>query len=999
MIPHSPFIPDKRKKSPLPEGLPESAIEAIEKFESNMPFRLHEDTSRILALPKDLGGFGFKNLTPVQYRSMPMIAQGLDLLVRAPTGTGKTIAFLAPLIERLIYDRIDPYTKQFRIIILCPTRELVLQTAKQTKHLLGLHNRSGARDYDVATLVGSRTVVREEQQPLMESRAAILIATPGRIAQHINQTPGFVERLKSVNMVVLDEVDYLLSLGFKRDISAVMNKIGKKRQTIMFSATLSPAVRLIAKYSLRKSHEVVDLIAVPDGGHKNPEDAIRAASLIENGVELIANRAMELNDVGIRMHSLADTISDVKSITAMSSRRENMDGENYENDDENDENYENDNDENELELAGENYIDLADEEMLARYVSETPVKAKQYIVECKIADQFPVLTRIFDDIGGRFKNARDNILEHAADDPELAQNIKIRPPKILVFCPTARHAQFSAALYRQALMCSEKDSPWQAVLELHSKKHQNHRVRMATEFGSRTWTEGCVMFASDVAARGMDFEDVDLVIQIGLPASRNQYIHRLGRTARAGKSGQGLLILSPFETAVSEVLLSGLPIRVPTLEETGISFKSQKERQAEVEKEKRQAAKALEKFGKNKKTSQDIINDVDHDNESDNDQQDSDNDGSSSDMDHAATPFNPHDFLLNLNKIEAKEAGLEIGADGKPIRGSKSQESIQEDEQNDDDEESDMDIDFTSETFGDEFTQSLLEGVIARAVAPVLLKDPIMVAEKVVQDLEDIKNGANVQFVTRAEKNENEKDGEETPQSKRSAKRHRAITNRRNKVTSYIQTHGFGQPICATKEELEFQKLEKQKAISAIIRESSRSFEKSGDVYLRRCLKRVPEDHRLGLSAERAYVAFLGLHRLRSLKVRGSAEDPLALRLESVKRPQVGQTLDVDVVTLAAKEFARSMGLVGSAKATDPPTIPGRIVSRLQLENNPHIIVGTPKAYPQSEAPKAKQSKRAWPDKAARKKNVQSQQRVHYDKHAGPKRRPAYNRAGEMVHK
>jgi ATP-dependent RNA helicase MSS116 len=109
--------------------------------------------------------------------------------------------------------------------------------------------------------------------------------------------------------------------------------------------------------------------------------------------------------------------------------------------------------------------------------------------------------------------------------------------KIMIFCPTARSTALSAEVFRQI-----KDLP--PILEIHSRKTQANRSKAAEAFKD---AKTGILFSSDVAARGMDFPGVTLVIQAGLPSSAEQYVHRLGRTARAGASGRGILILCPFE--------------------------------------------------------------------------------------------------------------------------------------------------------------------------------------------------------------------------------------------------------------------------------------------------------------------------------------------------------------------------------------------------------------------------------------------------------------------
>ena len=120
--------------------------------------------------------------------------------------------------------------------------------------------------------------------------------------------------------------------------------------------------------------------------------------------------------------------------------------------------------------------------------------------------------------------------------------------KVIVFFPTARLAAFYSDLFRANSI---------SVLEIHSRKSQSHRTRISEQFRTAT---GVVMFSSDVSARGMDYPDVTAVIQFGLPSSREQYLHRLGRTGRAGKSGKGVLILAPFEQSFLKDL-KDLPVK------------------------------------------------------------------------------------------------------------------------------------------------------------------------------------------------------------------------------------------------------------------------------------------------------------------------------------------------------------------------------------------------------------------------------------------------------
>jgi superfamily II DNA/RNA helicase len=511
----------------------------IERFEQSLGTAVHEDTARVLALPKKLGGFGFKELTVVQEATLGPIAQGLDVLVRAPTGTGKTLAYLIPILERLLYMRADPEARLIPVLVLCPTRELSLQTAAAIKQLLGLHARTPSRAFSVTTVVGGGSSTHVEQEPLADA-CGFLVGTPGRIHDHLRGTPGFKRRLRGVRMVVLDEVDFMLKSCLASDMAAIMGAISPKKQTIMFSATLNKAVRTVAKYSLRAGHKVIDLIRDPDVPHVTTDgmvddDALaRDATMLKSNVPPASTRPRDPD-------AIPDANEDVDDL-----------------DDELEPN-------NDFETALELADDETDDEM--ELFAATPKGARQYIVDCRLGDALPVLVRLADDIAARFAYAmavyREQLEEaQSMGDPSLVLNELPKPPKILVFAPTGRYAQFAALVLRRVLKPG-KDSGYEAVLELHAKKRQNYRVRVAQQFAGNSWERGVIMCSSDVAARGIDFKDVDLVVQLGRPSTRSQYIHRVGRTARAGTNGTALLLVEPEDVDLTKQMLLGLPLERP----------------------------------------------------------------------------------------------------------------------------------------------------------------------------------------------------------------------------------------------------------------------------------------------------------------------------------------------------------------------------------------------------------------------------------------------------
>lgn len=175
---------------------------------------------------------GFENPTPIQERTItPMMGQQ-DILALAPTGTGKTCAFGIPLIER-----VSPETGKIQCVVLCPTRELALQTAAVLKTLTSF--KEGVR---ITTLYGGEPIGR--QIAALRRRPQVVVATPGRMMDHINRR---TVRLEHTNLLVLDEADRMLDMGFRDDIDTILNGIPASRQTVLFSATMSKGIRQIAE--------------------------------------------------------------------------------------------------------------------------------------------------------------------------------------------------------------------------------------------------------------------------------------------------------------------------------------------------------------------------------------------------------------------------------------------------------------------------------------------------------------------------------------------------------------------------------------------------------------------------------------------------------------------------------------------------------------------------------------------------------------------------------
>ncbi|CAA7027046.1 unnamed protein product [Microthlaspi erraticum] len=348
---------------------------------------------------------GFETMTVVQEATLPIILKGKDVLAKAKTGTGKTVAFLLPSIEAVLNSppaSRDNRNPPINVLVVCPTRELASQAAAEAHTLLKYHPSIG-----VQVVIGG-TKLPTEQRRMQTNPCQILVATPGRLKDHIENTSGFATRLMGVKVLVLDEADHLLDMGFRRDIERIIAAVPKQRQTFLFSATVPEEVRQICHIALKRDHEFINCVQEGSG--------------------------------------------------------------------------------------------------------ETHSKVNQMYMIASLDRHFSLLYVL--------------LKEHMADNVDY---------KVIIFCTTAMVTRLVADLLGQLSM---------NVREIHSRKPQGYRTRVSDEFRK---SKGIILVTSDVSARGVDYPDVSLVVQMGLPSDREQYIHRLGRTGRKGKEGEGVLMLAPWE--------------------------------------------------------------------------------------------------------------------------------------------------------------------------------------------------------------------------------------------------------------------------------------------------------------------------------------------------------------------------------------------------------------------------------------------------------------------
>ena len=203
---------------------------------------LFKDLQISKELLRAIDDMGFEEATPIQSQSIIPVLSGEDIVAQAPTGTGKTCAFGIPIIEN---------TKSFEntvsTLILCPTRELVIQT---TEELLKLSRyKKGIR---TVAIYGGQQI--ERQIYALKKKPQIIVATPGRLQDHLRRS---TIKLDSLKFLVLDEADEMLNMGFREDIDKILESAPYARQTALFSATISPEILEITKKYLKPDHKMI----------------------------------------------------------------------------------------------------------------------------------------------------------------------------------------------------------------------------------------------------------------------------------------------------------------------------------------------------------------------------------------------------------------------------------------------------------------------------------------------------------------------------------------------------------------------------------------------------------------------------------------------------------------------------------------------------------------------------------------------------------------------
>ncbi len=243
-----------------------------------------------------LSAMGFENCTPVQEFAIPVIMKGKDLIACAQTGTGKTAAYLLPVLNNISREG----HSGMHTLIIAPTRELVLQIDQQIE---GFSYFTGASS--LAVYGGGEGAAFDQQKSALVQGADIIVATPGRLLSHINMK---YSDFSTIQTLILDEADRMLDMGFFDDIMRIVAELPVERQTLLFSATMPPKIRQLASMILRNPEQINIAISKP------AENILQAAYMVYDGQKVQLLR------------ELLKGKTDYRSVLIFTSRKANVSG-------------------------------------------------------------------------------------------------------------------------------------------------------------------------------------------------------------------------------------------------------------------------------------------------------------------------------------------------------------------------------------------------------------------------------------------------------------------------------------------------------------------------------------------------------------------------------------------------------------------------------------------------------------------------------------------------
>lgn len=405
---------------------------------------------------------GITHLTQIQADAYGPIAAGRDALIRADTGSGKTLAYLVPLMQRLVTDfprDSNPITRAMGplAVIVCPTRELCLQTATVVDKF-----RSQMPYITPGTLLGGEKVAAEKKR--IRKGINLLITTPGRIAYHMKNSQNL--QFPNLRFLVLDEADRLLDMGFLKPVTELVRAL-PPRQTVLLSATLPPQLKELAELSLS------DPVSV---GTMKSEDFSIPPTLCQRFV----------------------VVRPKWRLTALAA-------------------------------------------LLRRCVNDIPnMKAIVFINNCLSVDFHYAFFNYFKYMTPAERRERKRLPRPPEKEKEKEKEQK-GDATIMDIHASTDNDEIGA--YSPYLKCP--------IFRIHGNVDQIDRAKTISKY---TKEQSAVLFCTDVAARGLDIPGVTTIVQYDPPIDTEDYVHRVGRTARIGNEGIAYLFLQDFELGFINLL-------------------------------------------------------------------------------------------------------------------------------------------------------------------------------------------------------------------------------------------------------------------------------------------------------------------------------------------------------------------------------------------------------------------------------------------------------------
>lgn len=236
------------------------------------------------SLLKALADMNFENPSSIQKEAIPQVLSGNDIIAKAPTGSGKTAAFAIPIIEKL---DLNPENKSIQALVLCPTRELAIQVHREFEKLTKYFE-----NLSVVSVYGGQNI--EKQLSALKKEPQIIVATPGRLMDHLRR--GSI-KLNLTHTVVLDEADEMLDMGFREDIYTILEETPANRQTILFSATMAKDIIELTK-KFQKSPNIVD---VTDNLMNTPDIEQQYFEVVEKDKIELITRLLHLHNINLAL--------------------------------------------------------------------------------------------------------------------------------------------------------------------------------------------------------------------------------------------------------------------------------------------------------------------------------------------------------------------------------------------------------------------------------------------------------------------------------------------------------------------------------------------------------------------------------------------------------------------------------------------------------------------------------------------------------------------------